>query len=1141
MLPIYLSSPAFNLAALTSYTNFSFLQHLRYSAFFPEHANSLDSQLPSDPDYDLDELYDPNERSWKQGLAETFFFYSQNLPTVALLLPRAGLSLALLFAFSSPAPNFALVSAGSITKRDGTFFRQDGTLTDYARGVLVANAVWTAWKILVLLVSWYVVFQPPLVLVYSMGLIGSPSRIGLWLCSNQRLGGICGPRHGWEETQQEKTRSVYSEAASEYGAYRGSFYQPGEGSAEYGGDELPWEWRESTRMRVQDTFEFCLTIRKSRSDSSAGVLRWSTASGVPVVGRAYGQRSRRYRNRHHKRKSSAKGKEPLSSNEKAEFDGDQDEPFEGIERVLAAVGFPTTASPARRGVLSKDLFSVPASTSEAATSHHPVIEPLQFQQTQPTASTSMFTGLEAPKMAKRDSKDKIPGSSNGAGAPLLALPYPFSRPGAGQVSSKDSVPFPGTKNSKSSKSSGSRSGKSSKSGSSKTRSSCSSGSGSGSGTGSGSGGGSAEGEEEDEEDEEDEDDDDDEDDEDDEDVIDDSEEPSSGRASGSMSSLGHPIGSPSRYPFGMRRPTGAGHGRSMSGVSSGMSSGPAISGGSHVHSMSSSYGTGAADVSVITHSTGNAESTDSEFGSEGRERASLSQGSRGSSNGSPANVIPMPPRHPRPHGQGRARISTGDSSSSAAAAMAALSMHSAPIAFPTVRRGRRINSGRGVVVDPATLYGEGLGTDIEGQHEVHDDDDEEHDEEEEEEDMDEEGESHDRVGLLGVPSSPRTSLLGSRVSLANSASSGHGGESRLRPHSSFSGSSGSRHSSTQARSRSRTHSSHSSSIRERANSLGASMRSLMQGASASLTQLDLVMRGATGPAAGLGGLVSRPRSRVNSSMARLEEDVVYSPSATEMGERNRGSGASAEAVLRSLEGAEGYVSSAGTHSRSGSESVSGENHTFGRPILFMRPTAEQQQHIVEEADDEVLVERSTGTAGRGTPSGTAPVPIPIVTRSGEPVSHDPFSVSLSTASFYSAQSDRTASPTARPSGLQVRHSPSPPFSAGHSPERQGVDIPWNQRGSLAPSRWSTTAPQFLRGATMSNGSPPDISTAAGSFVTAPATIEGNTTATDSSGQRTVSNSWDGPTITVGPAFRSGGMVERPGEYMGAGGGAGRVM
>jgi len=927
---------------------------------------------------------------------------------------------------------------------------------------------------------------------------------------------------------------VYSEAASEYGAYRGSFYHSGEGSTEYGGDELPWEWREYTRMRVQDSFEFCLTTRKSRSDSSAGVLRWSTAS---VVGHPYGQRSRRYRNRHHKRKSSSKGKEPLSSNEKAELDGDQDEPFEGLERVLAAVGFPTPASPSRRGILHKDLFDAPASTSEAASPHHPVIEPLQLQQTQPTPSTSMFTGLEAPKMAKRNSKDKIPGSSTGT-APLLTLPYPFSRPGAGQVSSKDSVPFPGARNSKSS---GSRSGKNSKSGSSNTGSDDS---------GSGTGSGSAEGEEEEEEDDDDEDEEDDDEDDDDEDVIDDSEDPSSERASGSMSSLGHPISSPSRYPFGMRRPVGAGHGRSMSGVSSGMSSGPAASGGSHAHSqsMSSSYGTGA--VSVLTHSTGNQESTDSEVAAEGRERASLSQGNSGVDNG---NGIPMPPRHPRAHGQGRGRTSTGASSSSAAAAMAALSMHSAPVAFPTVQAMRRVDSGRGVVVHPKLLYAA-----MDGQHELHDDDEDE-DEDEDDEDIEEvRGEREDRVGLLGVPSSPQASLHGSRVSLVNTSSSGsgHSGEARSRTHSAFSGSSRSRHSSTRARSRTRTHSSHSPSVRERANSLGASMRSLMQGASASLTQLDLVMRGATGPAAGLGGLISRPRSRVNSSMARLEEDVVFSPSATELGERNRGvSGASSgsgsgEAVSplagrTYLEEAEGYVSSGGTHSRSGSESVNAENYTFGRPILFMRPTVEQEHEDVEEEDEVVVMERSTGTAGRGSPSGTAAVPIPTVMRLDDHVTSDPLSSSLSTTSFYSQDaSDRTASPTTPVPGPLVEHPPSAPHSADHSPTRQGIDIPWNQRGLLVPSahrsRWGASSTQPHDGATTSSASPPDISTAAGSFVTAAATIEGNTTATDSTGQRTVPSSWGTTTAAAGPALRSGGMVERPGEDMGAGG-AWRIM
>lgn len=89
------------------------------------------------------------------GIAETCWFYSQNLPTVALLLPRAGLCLALLLSFSSPQSSYvALIDTGA-NHRDGTFFRAaDGTLTDYARGVLIANAAWTAWRTLVLLWSW---------------------------------------------------------------------------------------------------------------------------------------------------------------------------------------------------------------------------------------------------------------------------------------------------------------------------------------------------------------------------------------------------------------------------------------------------------------------------------------------------------------------------------------------------------------------------------------------------------------------------------------------------------------------------------------------------------------------------------------------------------------------------------------------------------------------------------------------------------------------------------------------------------------------------------------------------------------------------------------------------------------------------
>ena len=118
---------------MTSYTNFCFLYHIRASAFGSEHG------------------------SLRDGLAETFYYYSQNLPTVALLLPRAGLSLALLLAFWSPQPGEVNLTDAGISPRDGTFFRAaDQTLTDYARGVLIANAAWTAWRILVLFISWSV-------------------------------------------------------------------------------------------------------------------------------------------------------------------------------------------------------------------------------------------------------------------------------------------------------------------------------------------------------------------------------------------------------------------------------------------------------------------------------------------------------------------------------------------------------------------------------------------------------------------------------------------------------------------------------------------------------------------------------------------------------------------------------------------------------------------------------------------------------------------------------------------------------------------------------------------------------------------------------------------------------------------------
>ncbi|XP_006456537.1 hypothetical protein AGABI2DRAFT_181129 [Agaricus bisporus var. bisporus H97] len=219
IMPIYLSAPAYTFASLTSYTNFRFLLYLRLEAFFGDNG------------------------SLRDGLAETFYWYSQNLPTVALLIPRAGLCLAILFAFSSPqAQTFSLANMG-INNRDHTYFRRhDGTLTGYARGVLIANAAWAAWRILVLLVSW----------------------VGLWILSGQGFAGLCGPRYRWEEEDAEKTKSsIYST----------------ENDSKRNIDALAWTWKECTRLRIQDVYELCL---------NTPALKWSSNTS-PAWGKEKGK------------------------------------------------------------------------------------------------------------------------------------------------------------------------------------------------------------------------------------------------------------------------------------------------------------------------------------------------------------------------------------------------------------------------------------------------------------------------------------------------------------------------------------------------------------------------------------------------------------------------------------------------------------------------------------------------------------------------------------------------------------------------------------------------------------------------------------------------------------------------------------
>ncbi|KAJ7123776.1 hypothetical protein C8R43DRAFT_40635 [Mycena crocata] len=654
VLPLYLSSSAFNLVSMSSYTNFCFMQHIRYSAFVGENG------------------------SFRGGMAETFWFYSQNLPTVALLLPRAGLCLALLLGFSDPDVGIVQLADAGISHRDKTFFRaEDGTLTNYARGLLIANAAWAAWRALVVLYSW----------------------IGLWLVSGSGCAGLCGPRHRWEEEDAEKTMSIYSDNISDLEA-------------------LPWSWREGTALRVQEAYEFCLTVRPSSRWSQQrkkNVTDTSELLGAPMT----------------------------------------PEPFEGMEQVLAAVGFPSAPPPARRGVLSGDLFETP--TTQSAPEFGDII----------------------PKVAKRSSKDRTAGPSS----PLMSLPYPFTAPGA-QMSSQDRVPFPPSPGPTDDKDSS----------------------------------GSLEEEEDDDEEEEEEEEEEDEDEEDeDEDEEDElleavSEEPSSGRASGSMSSLGHPV--TSRYPFQFRRPA-----RGHSG-----SSGAA----SHISPASHNTRSTQSRISQATQSTGNRESSDSHSPRSQHTASSDLASSRHNS----ASVIPMPPRHPQ-QGRSRTRAGTvptaGDSSSSS------------PVDFPRAGRPRartRMDSG---VTDTfgSVAVPQGASDMEQDMLEM-----EQQAIEPPESEGSHEAEREDRLGLLSLSAapSPKSSFTALRHRASNlSHRLGHGSQS------------GSSHS--------RTHShSGSSSSRSRAGSISVSVRSRAQSmlqniGAASHSSIELVQR-----------------LRTNSSMARLEED-----------------------------------------------------------------------------------------------------------------------------------------------------------------------------------------------------------------------------------------------------------------------------
>ena len=453
---------------MTSYNTYSFLRHIRSTSWDQERGGSI-----------------------RDGIAETCWYFSQNTANIALLLPRAGLSLALLLTFSSSQPGtLALADSGNL-RRDRTFFNSEtGTLSGYAEGVLIANAAWTAWRTLVWLCAWYACD-----LCNKLGKRRLANRAihrsGLWIFSGHGCAGLCGPRFRWQEEEAEKRASVYSvEDLDE-------------------ADALPWSWRDCARARVMEAYSFCKTNKSNKS-----------------------------------------GKKALSDIQEAS------PPFSGVERVLAAVGLPASPQPARRGVLTEDLFENPEQA---------VMPAEEISEKALTNPVPEFASI-IPPVKEKISRKPVPSG------PLMSLPYPFVGHHGAQVSSEEQVPFPPSPRHPKSVESLQRSqrSRSSRQDSNKEN------------MGESDVVTNDEVEEEDLELEL----------EGEEDVDIEVEEASDRRTSGSMSSLGQPI--PSRYPFQYRRPRG----------------GNSLSSQSRSHVTPQSYNS-RSTPSRSTQSTGNAETSDS--------------------------------------------------------------------------------------------------------------------------------------------------------------------------------------------------------------------------------------------------------------------------------------------------------------------------------------------------------------------------------------------------------------------------------------------------------------------------------------------------------------------------------------------------
>lgn len=125
---------------MSSYSRFCFLWRVRLAPFQKRSAlaRTVRGTRKSDGVAETCSWYSQSE--CRTNLISTrsklTYFSPTDWPTVLLLLPRAGLSLAILLLFGTTAyggPN------ENATQRDSAYFQRNGTLTGFAQGVLLTS------------------------------------------------------------------------------------------------------------------------------------------------------------------------------------------------------------------------------------------------------------------------------------------------------------------------------------------------------------------------------------------------------------------------------------------------------------------------------------------------------------------------------------------------------------------------------------------------------------------------------------------------------------------------------------------------------------------------------------------------------------------------------------------------------------------------------------------------------------------------------------------------------------------------------------------------------------------------------------------------------------------------------------------